>query len=315
MESSKTRRYIWIFFGLLIGVMVLSYLANTIYAPRSAKPGVYDDQSGTAYVTVRDTQGKVILQTGLPVTVDDEYISAEDIHYIIIKVDGDKATAREKSQNNAAGQYNSGVPAATLFYPNNLVLSTYGKRIAVYHTHNDESYTLTSGKSAEPPDGDIYQVGDVMTESLQRSGFAVSHNKNNHNPHDINAYSRSRRTAVQLLKETPDAIFDIHRDAAPLSAYLTQINGLETAKVMIVIGRSNPNMQANLEFARQVKAASDSLYPGLMRGIYMGRGDYNQDLSPRALLFEVGTHEGSLTIASHAVRMLSDVIVAVVGRQ
>lgn len=316
MESSTNRRYLWIFFGLLLGVMAISYMVNTMNTPQPAKPGGFDDQAGTAFVTVRDTEGNLILQTGLPVTVNDEYISAEDIHYIVIRVDGDKALARRKTQTNAqSGTATESLPAVTLHYPNNLILRTAGKKLAIYHTHNDESYILTSGKSLEPPDGDILKVGDSLADALRRSGFTVVHKKNNHNPHDINAYSRSRRTAVKALKNTPTAIFDIHRDAAPLSAYLTTINGVETAQVMIVIGRSNPNMNANLEFARQVKATADKLYPGLMRGIYMGRGDYNQDLYPRALLFEIGTDKGSLTIASHGARHLSDVITAVLGQE
>ena len=121
----------------------------------------------------------------------------------------------------------------------------------------------------------------VLQTNVAISSVSVSYT--HLNPHDINAYSRSRRTSVQALKDTPEAIFDIHRDSAPLSAYMTTINGVETAQVMIVIGRSNPNMNANLEFARQIKATADKIYPGLMRGIYMGRGDYNQDLYPRAL--------------------------------
>lgn len=314
MESSNNRRYIWLFFSLLIGVMLVSYLANTLYAPRPAKPGL-DTQTGTAYVTVRDTSGKVILQTGLPVTVNDEYISAEDIHYIVIRVNGKNAVARQKTDNNAVKLNNHLSPAATLYYPNDLILRTYGKKIAVYHSHNDESYTLTSGTPIRLPDGDIFKVGDAMTESLRRSGFTVIHNKNNHAPHDINAYNRSRRTAVALLKDTPDAIFDIHRDSAPLDSYLTTVNGIQTARVMIVVGRSNPNMNTNLDFARRIKASADNLYPGLMRGIYMGHGDYNQDLYPRALLFEIGTDEGSLTIASHAARALTDVITAVLGQE
>jgi stage II sporulation protein P len=316
MESSINRRYLWIFFGLLLGVMAISYIVNTMTTPQPAKPGGFDNQSGTAYVTVRDTDGNLILQTGLPVTVNDEYISAEDIHYIIFQVDGDQALARKKSQDNTnVESVSESVPAATLFYPNNVILRTAGKKLAVYHTHNDESYILSSGKPIEEPDGDILKVGDSMVEALRRSGFTVVHSKDNHNPHDINAYNRSRRTAVKLLKDTPDAVFDIHRDSAPLSAYLTKINGVETAQVMIVIGRSNPNMKANLEFARQVKAAADNIYPGLMRGIYMGKGDYNQDLYPRALLFEIGTDKGSLTIASHAARLMSDVITAVLGQE
>jgi stage II sporulation protein P len=312
MESSTYKRYLWIFFGLLLGVMSASYIINTLTTPQPAKPRGFDNELGTAYVTVHDTDGNLILQTGLPVTVNDEYISAEDIHYIIIRVDGDQALARRKSEYSARTET---VPAATLSYPNNVILRTAGKKLAVYHTHNDESYLLTSGKSAEPPDGDILKVGDSMVEALRRSGFTVIHNKENHNPHDINAYNRSRRTAVKLLKNSPEAIFDIHRDSAPLSAYLTTINGVETAQVMIVIGRSNPNMKANLDFARQVKATADNIYPGLMRGIYMGKGDYNQDLYPQALLFEIGTDKGSLTIASNAARLLSDVVTAVLCQE
>lgn len=316
MESSATRRYIWLFFGLLLAVMIIAYLANTVFSPRPAKPGLYDDQAGTAYVTVRDTEGNLVLQTGLPVTVNDEYISAEDIHYIIIKVDRGQAVARQKKETGTRSAPDSAsYPAATLYYPDNSIVRTSGKRIAIYHTHNDESYFLTSRRSSEKPNGDILQVGETMTEALRRSGFVVTHRRDNHNPHDINAYNRSRRTALQLLKDdTPDAIFDLHRDAAPLSAYLTQINGVETSRVMIVIGRSNPNMNANLQFARQVKATADHLYPGFVRGIYMGRGNYNQDLYPRSLLFEMGTSQGSLTIANRASRLLSDVITAVIGQ-
>ncbi|HQA07420.1 MAG TPA: stage II sporulation protein P [Syntrophomonadaceae bacterium] len=316
MKIPSQRRYLWIYFGLLLGVMVISYLAHTMMTPRSAKPIGLDDQAGTDYVSVRDTDGNLILQTGLPVTVNDEFISTDDIHYIITGVKGNQAVAHRKLPDEIGlGTSNKSQPAATLYYPNSLILRTSGKKLAIYHTHNDESYILTSGKAAEPPDGDILNVGDVMAEALRRSGFTIVHNKNNHNPHDINAYNRSRRTAVQLLKDSPDAVFDIHRDSAPLKSYLTTINGVETAQVMIVIGRSNPNMSANLEFARQVKATADQLYPGLMRGIYMGRGSYNQDLYPRALLFEIGTDKGSLTIASNAARLISDVITAVLGQE
>lgn len=316
MKATLQQRYIWIYFGILFGIMAISYLAYNMETPRSAKPIGVDPQAGGNYVTIRDEEGKVILQTGLPVTVDDEYISSDDIHYIITSVKGDQAVARIKNPDNSElNLIPKAQPAATLYYPNSLILRTSGKKLAIYHTHNDESYILTSGKAAEPPDGDILKVGDAMAEALRRSGFTVVHNKDNHNPHDINAYNRSRKTAVKLLKDSPDAVFDIHRDSAPLNSYLARINGVETAQVMIVIGRSNPNMRANLEFARQIKATADQLYPGLMRGIYMGRGSYNQDLYPRALLFEIGTDKGSLTIASNAARLISDVITAVLGQE
>ena len=44
------------------------------------------------------------------------------------------------------------------------------------------------------------------------------------------------------------------------------------------------------EAAKQIKAVGDKLYPKLIKDIYMGKGTYNQDLAPRSVLLEFGTH-------------------------
>ncbi|MGS0744351.1 stage II sporulation protein P [Syntrophomonas erecta subsp. sporosyntropha] len=314
--ESLTKRYIWIFFALLTGVMIMAYLANSILVPQPAKPlpgGT--SQKQPAYVTIRDDQGNIVLETGLPVTIDDEFINENNVHYIIIKVEGKKAVAREKVSDQSLGKDKAVLPAATIFYPNNVRLNTTAKKVALYHTHSDESYILTSGTAVKPGNGDIFKVGSAIKDTLEKNGITAVHSWNNHNPHDINAYSRSRRTAVQLIKDTPDAVFDIHRDSAPASSYLTTINGVETARVMVVVGRSNPNFGANLEFARRFKAEADYLYPGLMRGIFIGKGDYNQDLSPRSLLFEMGTDQLSLNTAQKAGHCLADVMISILGKE
>ena len=76
------------------------------------------------------------------------------------------------------------------------------------------------------------------------------------------------------------------------------------------MGRSNPNFKANLDFALQVKAAADSLCPAL-RGIFIGRGNYNQDLYPTALLLEIGTHGNYLLSAERAATAMGDALIAV----
>jgi len=83
---------------------------------------------------------------------------------------------------------------------------------------------------------------------------------------------------------------------------------------MIVVGRSNPKQKTNLEFARQIKDMGDKLYPGMMRGIYIGRGDYNQDLYPTALIFEIGSDTMSLDLAENAATCLGDVITHTIAR-
>ena len=185
--------------------------------------------------------------------------------------------------------------------------------VVVYHTHSDESFLPTSGTASKPGNGDIYRVGDAFSNTLLSAGISVTHSRNAHDPHDINAYHRSRRTSVSLLKEQPDAAFDLHRDSAPPAAYWTTINGLDTARTMIVIGQSNPNQNTNVEYARAIKAQADALYPGLMRGISMGRGSYNQDLYPTAILFEIGTEQLPLSMSQNAARCLGDVLTRVIG--
>jgi stage II sporulation protein P len=314
-----SRRYVWLFFAVLIVVMVGAYILNTINTPLLKKPIPGANEQVSSYNVVKDTLGVTILQTGLPVHVDDQYIDEHNVQYIIIKVDGQNAVAdivTSTTENaDATADKSADITAALPFFNPSIPAQTApGRHVVIYHTHTDESYIPTSGKASQPSAGDIYSVGTILADSLQRSGVSVSHSIAPHDPHDINAYNRSRRTVAQLLKEQPDAAFDIHRDSAPAQAYITTINGVETSRVMMVVGRSNPNMKTNLNYAKTIKAQADSLYPGLIRGIFMGKGDYNQDLYPTAMLFEVGTENIPLSLAENAARFLGDVITNVLAK-
>ncbi|MFO7819955.1 MAG: stage II sporulation protein P, partial [Halanaerobacter sp.] len=137
----------------------------------------------------------------------------------------------------------------------------------------------------------------------------VIHDKSKHDPHDGGAYERSRRTAVKLIKKRPDALFDIHRDGvANPQEYVTEVNGKRIAKIRLVVGRQNPQMNVNSKFAKQVKAVTDKEYPGLIKGIFYAKGKYNQDLSPRSLIIEAGTHVISQDMAAASVNLLADTI-------
>ena len=67
------------------------------------------------------------------------------------------------------------------------------------------------------------------------------------------------------MKRDPDALLDIHRDGIPdESAYRAEVDGEETSKVRLLVGRSNPNAGVNREFAKRLKAAADEKYDGLI---------------------------------------------------
>ena len=316
----KTNKYIWFFFGVLLAAMVGAYLANTLSAPES-RPLEYNSGNSDelAYVTVRDPEGNIILETGIPVSENDEYINESNAHYLIIKVEGKNAVAIIKQEDDRESDSSqSGFNSNPILFPQAIAAQADKKNrhVLIYHTHNDESYQLTSNTSSKRPRGDIIKVGEALKQALNRSGIKVTHIKNDHGPHDIHAYSRSRRSIVsQIKKKTPDAVFDIHRDAAPSRNYYGTVNGVEISKIMVVVGRSNPNMKTNLQYARRVKEIADELHPGLIRGIYIGRGDYNQDLYPTALLFEVGTNTNSLTMAERGARCLADVLIKLLGKE
>ena len=76
----------------------------------------------------------------------------------------------------------------------------------------------------------------------------------------------------------------------------------------LLVGRGNQNMAANKDFALTIKAVADKVYPGLIKDIYMGKGAFNQDLLPRALLLECGTYTLSKERVLVSMPMMADVV-------
>lgn len=300
-------RKVWILLVSLGVIIGISYMM-TSWFPES--PSTKPFRSGMEaepgkYYTLGDSAGRTILQTGFPVAVGDEFIAEDNIRYRVSSLDGwngimEQVIEKKSPRKGLSATIENAWPVQAQFDTQ--------PRVAIYCTHSDESYQPSQGKKSRTGSGAIFRVGYALASSLIEDGITVDQSFAVHDPHDINAYTRSRRTLLQLLKIGPTAAFDIHRDSAPASAYLTYITGVESAKVMIVVGRQNPNMNANMAFAERIKERADKLYPGLIRGIFIGRGSYNQDLSPRALLFEIGTSEIPEQYAQNAAYCLGDVL-------
>lgn len=270
----------------------------------------YDHRAGE-YYEVLDNQGEIVTVTARRVMVGDEIILPDGRHYRVRKIAGRKATAqllgRDKYYLSWQHYFDQAAVLATTD-------SWRHKPVGIYHTHTDESYQPTSGTHAEPYEGDIYQVGKQMQQSLEDKGVNVVYYHTPHDPHDSGAYVRSRRTAYGILKNDPAALFDIHRDGVPdPSHYRVNVAGEQVAKVRIVIGGQNPHRQANTDFAKRIMAYVNKLYPGLIKDIYIGRGSYNQDLLSTALLLEVGTHTNTLEECQRGVALFSSALPDLLG--
>lgn len=274
----------------------------------------HSDMPSNTYCSLIDEQNRVIHQTGTQVYAGDVYITADNSKYKVVEVTGNTARCIYQGQESLPTLETALFEQSVL---DGAAVPAIGKKnqgtIAVYHTHSDESYVPSDGKESINGNGGIYDVGEAFVQQLKAQGFNVIYNKNNHNPHDINAYNRSRKTASALLKQTPTAIIDVHRDAVPPGEYQAQVKGQNVTKIKLVVGRSNPNSQTNLQFAKKLKAAMDKITPGLSEGIYIGKGDYNQDLSPRAMLIEVGAHTNSKEEAERGAKLFAQALPIVLG--
>ena len=99
----------------------------------------------------------------------------------------------------------------------------------------------------------------------------------------------------------------------PPEEYTKELEGEPVSSVRMVVGRSNQNREANEGFAWTIKSVADEMYPGLIKDIYIGKGSYNQDLMPQAVLFEMGTHTIDKDRAISSTAYLADVIAQVLG--
>lgn len=278
-----------------------------------------EEEREKGYFTVyEEGTDKKIFATSMVVNVGDQYLDEDNNFYEVVKVSGDKAYAKFLRKEDIAKaldfpEAKAMASAAQENYNASKTAELKKERvIAVYHTHSDESYIPTDGKSSIPYKGGIFKVGDSLTAALERKGIKVIHSMKPHDPHDSMAYQRSRRTVMELLKQSPDALLDIHRDAVPAEEYQGKVNGKTLAKVRLVIGRQNPQMSTINNFAWQLKATADKKYPGLIKGIFYGKGSYNQDLFPHAMLIEAGTYTNSRYNAEDGVDFMADVIAATI---
>lgn len=281
----------------LLGTFPEISLASASSAATAWKSQEMDE----GYVTVIDDSGIIILQTGLTIHPGDHYIDEANHLYEITAVEGRLAKTRMLSGRAILFDEPMAVPAQA---PNAPVQPI----IAVYHTHTDECYLPTDGKATIPGKGSIMLVGDALTNRLGELGFQTIHDKTLHDPHDANAYQRSRRTFLKLLEQQPATLFDLHRDSAPANIYQTTINEQPAAKILLVVGRQNQNEATTLDYAKRIKTSADAKYKGLIRGIFIAHGNYNQDLNPRSMLLEIGTQYTTLQAAAHSAALFADVV-------
>ncbi|MEW6031267.1 MAG: stage II sporulation protein P [Bacillota bacterium] len=195
----------------------------------------------------------------------------------------------------------------------------------VYHTHASESflpelYPDPEARAGLDPDLRAYtqdpelsvaRVGRELARALGELGLDCRHLPDVHDagaPEGrIGAYERSRATLTAALSSAtgPVLVLDIHRDAVTGRAAL---GDRTAASILLVVARQNPWWQWNYTFARGLAERLEAAAPGLCRGVRILDGTYNLDVSPLALVVEIGGAESTLDECLLSAHVLAGVI-------
>lgn len=236
------------------------------------------------------------------IEVGDIYINSKFFEYIVIE--------KDEVYKTGVARFNRVIEPPKVDYNYSPVpINTTDKTICMYSTHNDESYIDGDGVDSVYGKGGIHDIGNELKKSFKKFGINAVYDETLHIPHDTSAYSRSKITAKSLIDEySPNAIFDIHRDGASRRTYVHTYNGEEVCKIRMVVGKSNKNYAVNQEFAIYLMSVASEIYPWLFLDIYFGGGHYNQALSNKAILFEMGSHLVEKDLVLNSVAPLAEVI-------
>lgn len=195
--------------------------------------------------------------------------------------------------------------------------------VALYCTHNAESYVSSQGAAKiEGKNGGVYQVAESLKKALEDKYkiTAVLDPTLHDYPDWRKSYTNSLVTLEKIKAAYPSVqmFIDVHRDATTTRESTTvEIKGEKAAKLMFIVGSDtrlpHPNWQENRQYANRLAHAAEILYPGLVKGVRVQDGRYNQHVSPHCLLLEVGGTENSLEEAKRSASLLADAINLVVN--
>ncbi|MEI6102259.1 MAG: stage II sporulation protein P, partial [Eubacteriales bacterium] len=79
-------------------------------------------------------------------------------------------------------------------------------------------------------------------------------------------------------------------------------------------GAEAPDWQANYAVAKAVSDQINKLMPGLSRGIMVKAKRYNQQLSTKSMLIEVGYNANTLTEAENSADIVAQALATVLGK-
>ena len=202
--------------------------------------------------------------------------------------------------------------------------------VLILHTHTTESYTKVSGQvytetaafRTLDENYNMLAVGDRVAELLEAGGIHVIHDRQLHDYPSYNGSYADARTQTQaILEENPSIVLvlDLHRDASANNGSQMRtsatVGGVPSAQIMLVMGTDeagikHPDWEENLVVGLKLYTQLEQIAPGICRPINLRAQRFNQDLSPGAMIVEMGAAGNTQAEALVAAEVLAQAILA-----
>ncbi len=193
--------------------------------------------------------------------------------------------------------------------------------VYLYNTHQTEGYQKSNNASYNITPS-VLMASYILRESLNDLGVPTLVETNDitellriHSWKYSYSYAASKILLEDAIEKNPTLSYfiDLHRDSMSYEITTTTFNNKNYAKVLFVIGKDNPNYEQNLKMAESIDASLKKVNPNLTRGISLKGGSgvngiYNQNISPNAILIEIGGQYNTIMEINNTLPILADAI-------
>lgn len=208
--------------------------------------------------------------------------------------------------------------------------------ILAYHTHSNEAYQPLKKHVNYTSDSNqnMLLIGDLMSKVIESGGHKIIQDRTQHDIPSFNkSYSRSLNTIKSHMDKEKNIkfLFDIHRDGRVIKEkgdkeyfakveeirkqFSTTIDGKDVATFSLVVGPDSANYEEVLSYAKYIKVVSDTMYPGLCKGIIIKKaGRFNQYLSDYSALLEVGAQVNTIEQSKETAKLIGEILDAVISK-
>lgn len=167
----------------------------------------------------------------------------------------------------------------------------------------------------------VVALGSRLSNKLNEKGIGTEHDQTNMTE-ELNKRQWKSNKSYSMSGDIIEAnankngkleyYIDIHRDSLRRDITTKTLNGKDYAKLFFVVGKGNEKYEKNLQFVKKLNTELEKRYPGISRGIFlkpnsMGNGVYNQDISEKAILIEVGGVDNNFEELDRSIDAFSEV--------